>query len=354
MGSMAGMYPVGGLRDRDNPEVDMGSDAYRDAGVDVEAGYAVVQGIKEHVARTRRPEVMGSLGGFGGLFALGARYSDPVLVSGTDGVGTKLMVAQQLGMHHTIGIDLVAMCVNDVVTLGAEPLFFLDYFATGKLSPEVTVEVVAGIAEGCVQAGCALIGGETAEMPGMYGPGHYDLAGFAVGVAERDQLIDGTRIQAGDALIGMPSTGIHSNGYSLVRKLCAGLDWSKTHGLDVSLGEALLRPTQIYVSACKALTKTVDVRGLIHITGGGFHENIPRILPEGLGVHLRHGSWPVPPIFDFLQRQGELSQRDMESTFNNGLGMIAIVPAEVADDAARAVGGHIVGEVVKSDGVQVR
>jgi phosphoribosylformylglycinamidine cyclo-ligase len=332
----------------------MDADAYRDAGVNIEAGYAVVEGIKKHVARTTRPEVMGGLGGFGGLFSLGSRFQDPVLVSGTDGVGTKLLVAQKLGRHETIGIDLVAMCVNDIATAGAEPLFFLDYFATGTLSPEVTVEVVAGISEGCVQAGCALIGGETAEMPGMYSPGHYDLAGFCVGVVERDELIDGSRIQSGDALIGVPSSGIHSNGYSLVRKICDGLDWEDEHGLGAPLGEVLLRPTRIYVTVCKTLIESFDVRGLVHITGGGFHENIPRGLPDGLGAVLNRGSWPVPPIFEFLQSRGGLKDVDMESTFNNGLGMIAVVPAAEAAKAAEAIGGHVVGTVVDGAGVEIR
>lgn len=332
----------------------MASDAYRDAGVDIEAGYAVVDGIKAHVARTKRPEVLGGLGGFGGLFALSGKYKDPVLVSGTDGVGTKLMVAQKVGNHKTIGIDLVAMCANDIATAGAEPLFFLDYFATGALSPEVTVEVVAGIAEGCVQAGAALIGGETAEMPGMYAPGHYDLAGFCVGVVEREGLIDGGRVREGDALIGVPSSGIHSNGYSLVRKIVDGLDWSEEYGLGAPLAEVLLRPTRIYVQECQRLIQDFDVRSLVHITGGGFHENIPRGIPEGLGVVLARGSWPMPPIFGFLAERGSLTDSDMENTFNNGLGMIAVVDAGVAEAAAQAVGGHVVGRVVNGEGVVVR
>jgi phosphoribosylformylglycinamidine cyclo-ligase len=332
----------------------MAGDAYREAGVDIHAGYAVVDGIKGHVSRTQRPEVIGGLGGFGALFALGNRFKDPVLVSGTDGVGTKLLVAQKLGRHQTIGIDLVAMCVNDIATAGAEPLFFLDYFATGKLAPEVAVEVVAGIAEGCVQAGCALIGGETAEMPGMYGPGHYDLAGFCVGAVEREGLIDGQTVAVGDALIGVPSSGIHSNGYSLVRHICDGLDWEQEYDLGAPLGEVLLRPTRIYVQECKTLIERFDVRGLIHITGGGFHENIPRALPDGMGVVMDRGSWEVPPIFTFLQARGDLSETDMESTFNNGLGMIAIVPSQEADAAAAAVGGHIVGRVTDTEGVVVR
>jgi phosphoribosylformylglycinamidine cyclo-ligase len=349
------LYPGGEPRDRSRrKEVVMASDAYRDAGVDIEAGYAVVKGIKEHVVRTQRPEVLGGLGGFGGLFALSGKYRDPVLVSGTDGVGTKLLVAQTMGQHETIGIDLVAMCANDIVMSGAEPLFFLDYFATGKLSPEVTVEVVAGIAEGCVQAGCALIGGETAEMPGMYAPGHYDLAGFCVGVVEREGLIDGSRVKAGDSLVGVPSSGIHSNGFSLVRKVVDGLDWAESYGLGAPLGEVLLRPTRIYVQVCQTLMRDFDVRSLVHITGGGFHENIPRGLPAGLGVVLNKGSWPIPPIFGFLAERGNLSDADMENTFNNGLGMIAVVSADVAEAAAAAVGGHVVGTVVEGAGVEVR
>lgn len=323
----------------------MSADAYRKAGVDIEAGYAVVQGIKDSVKRTRRPEVLGGLGGFGGLFALGSKYTDPVLVSGTDGVGTKLLVAQRLGRHKTIGIDLVAMCVNDVLTTGAEPLFFLDYFATGKLSPEVTVEVVHGIAEGCVQAGCALVGGETAEMPGMYHPGHYDLAGFCVGVVERAQLLDPAAVQPGDALVGIPSSGIHSNGYSLVRQLCDGLDWSETHDLGEPLADTLMRPTRIYTPEVRTLLGGFEVHALVHITGGGFHENIPRALPVGCQALLEKGTWNVPPIFGLLQRLGALSDRDMETTFNNGLGMVAIVPQAQAQAAAAAVKGTVIGRV---------
>jgi phosphoribosylformylglycinamidine cyclo-ligase len=321
-------------------------DAYRQAGVDIDAGEAVVQGIREHVESTRTPGVIGGIGGFGGLFTLGGRFRDPVLVSGTDGVGTKLLVAQRIGRHDSIGVDLVAMCVNDVIVCGAEPLFFLDYFATGALSPDVTVQVVAGIAEGCRQAGCALIGGETAEMPGMYGPGHYDLAGFCVGAVERDALLDGSRIQIGDALVGLPSSGVHSNGYSLVRKLVEDLDWSQDHGLGQPLADALLAPTRIYVRDCNRLRADFDLRGLCHITGGGFPGNIPRVLPDGTGVILDAGSWPVPPLFDLLQRLGDLSPREMQRTFNNGLGMIAILPAGQAAAAAAAVGGFVVGRVV--------
>ena len=331
----------------------MSPDAYREAGVDIDAGDAVVEGIRGAVASTRRPEVLGGIGGFGGMFAMPEGYRNPVLVSGTDGVGTKLLIAQRLGMHTTIGVDLVAMCVNDIAVLGAEPLFFLDYFATGRLSPTVAVEVVAGIAAGCRQSGCALIGGETAEMPGMYGSGHYDLAGFCVGVVERDEILDGKQIRPGDALVGLPSSGIHSNGYSLVRKLVADLDWSAQHGLGAPLGEVLLRPTRIYVRDLARLRGEVDVRGLVHITGGGFPGNIPRVLPDGLGARLEAGSWPELAIFRLLRELGGLRDADMYRTFNNGLGMIAVVPADQAAAAAQAVGGFVVGRVVEGQGVVV-
>ena len=321
------------------------SRAYRAAGVDIDAGEAVVDGIRGAVRSTFRPGVMGDLGGFGALFSLGGRYRDPVLVSGTDGVGTKLLVAQRLGVHHTIGIDLVAMCANDVIVCGAEPLFFLDYFATGALEPGVAVQVIEGIAAGCRLAGCALVGGETAEMPGMYAPGHYDLAGFCVGAVERDAVLDGARVQAGDAVVGLPSSGLHSNGYSLVRKLVDGLDWSAEHGLGQPLGEVLLTPTRIYARDVAALKAGVDLRALAHITGGGLRENIPRVLPAGLGVHLRRGSWTAPPIFELLTRLGDLDQDDLELTFNLGIGMVAIVPADQADQAAALCGGSIIGEV---------
>lgn len=326
------------------PPADPPRDAYAEAGVDIAAGEAVVDGIRDAVRSTYIPGVMGDLGGFGGLFRLGDRYRDPVLVSGTDGVGTKLLVAQRMGRHESIGIDLVAMCANDVATLGAEPLFFLDYFATGRLAPEVAVEVVRGIAEGCRRAGCALIGGETAEMPGMYAPGHYDLAGFVVGAVERDRIIDGSTIQAGDALIGVPSSGVHSNGYSLVRKLVDDLDWADSHGLGRPLGEVLLEPTRIYVRECLTLAGQ-GARGMVHVTGGGFTENVPRVLPPGLGAVLWKGSWPVPPIFALLRERGGLTSAELHRTFNNGLGLIAVVPAAGAEELARRVGGLVVGEV---------
>ncbi len=323
------------------------ADAYKQAGVDIEAGDAVVAGIQHLVKTTHRPEVVSDLGGFGGLFALG-RYQDPILVSGTDGVGTKLLVAQRLGRHESIGIDLVAMCVNDIAVSGAEPLFFLDYFATGRLEPEVAVHVVAGIAEGCRQAGCALIGGETAEMPGMYSPGHYDLAGFAVGVVERDQVLDGSGIREGDLVVALPSSGLHSNGFSLVRRLVDGLDWSQDHGLGQPLAEVLLTPTRIYVQELLGLRPVLQ--GLAHITGGGLPGNVPRVLPEGLGVSLRWGSWPIPPIFGLLERLGGLSRDDLLQTFNLGVGMVCLVRPEDLGAFAE-LEHHVIGRVVAGEGV---
>ena len=265
----------------------MVNDPYKEAGVDIEAGNAVVEGIRPHIRSTQRPEVEGGFGGFAGLCRIPEGYSEPLLVSGTDGVGTKLLVAQRVGRHDTIGIDLVAMCVNDIVTTGAEPLFFLDYFATGKLAPEAAVQVVKGIAEGCRQSGCALIGGETAEMPGMYAPGHYDLAGFSVGVVERSNVLGAHNVRPGDALIGLAASGIHSNGYSLVRKLCDELDWTvDPGGLGQPLGEALLEPTRIYVKDVLEAMKMGGLHAAAHITGGGLTENLPRVLPEGTGATI--------------------------------------------------------------------
>ena len=324
-------------------------DAYRAAGVDIDAGDALVDRIKPMAASTHRPGVIGGIGGFGGLFSLGG-YRDPVLVSGTDGVGTKLLVAQALGRHRTIGIDLVAMCVNDILVSGAEPLFFLDYFATGKLSVDEAAQVVEGIAEGCRQAGCALLGGETAEMPGMYAPGHYDLAGFAVGAVEREALLDGSAVRAGWALVGMPSAGLHSNGFSLVRRLVDGRDWSvDPGGLGRSLGDELLEPTKIYVREVAALRKQFCVGAMAHLTGGGLPGNVPRALGAGLGARVTRGSWPVPPIFLWLQQWGQLSEADMAQTFNLGIGMVLMVPAEDASAAAEAAGGWVIGEVVDSE-----
>lgn len=324
----------------------MSTDAYRDAGVDIEAGDEVVDRIGAHVRSTYRPGVMGDIGGFGGLFSLMGRYRDPVLVSGTDGVGTKLLLAQQLGRHDTIGQDLVAMCVNDVVVCGAEPLFFLDYFATGKLRPAEAERVVAGIAAGCRIAGCALIGGETAEMPGMYAPGHYDLAGFCVGAVERERMIDPTRIQPGDALVGLPSSGPHSNGYSLIRKLVDGLDLAAEHGCGVPLGDALMAPTRIYVKELLALHADGRLLGAAHITGGGFTGNVPRMFPAGVGAVMRAGSWPMPPVFELLRARGGLSDAEMYRTFNCGLGMVLAVRASDAEAVAAELGGYVVGHTV--------
>jgi phosphoribosylformylglycinamidine cyclo-ligase len=323
-------------------------DAYRDAGVDINAGDEVVERITRHVRSTYRPGVVGDIGGFGGLFSLMGRYRDPLLVSGTDGVGTKLLLAQRLGRHDTIGVDLVAMCANDVAVCGAEPLFFLDYFATGKLAPAEAEQVIAGIAEGCRQAGCALIGGETAEMPGMYAPGHYDLAGFCVGAVERDRMIDGTRINAGDAIVGLPSSGVHSNGYSLVRRLLDPLPMDRDEwNLGAPLGEVLLRPTRIYVKELLALRASFDLLGMAHITGGGFTGNVPRVLPPGLGARIDAGSWPVPPIFRLLRERGGLDDAEMYQTFNNGIGMIIVVRPDEADALAAAAGGYRMGTVVE-------
>jgi phosphoribosylformylglycinamidine cyclo-ligase len=305
--------------------------SYRAAGVDIDAGNEVVERIKPLVKRTFRPEVMAGLGGFGALFDLGGRYREPVLVSGTDGVGTKLKLAQILGRHDTIGIDLVGMCVNDVLVQGAETLFFLDYFATGKLNVDTTVSVIGGIARGCELAGCALIGGETAEMPDMYPPGEYDLAGFAVGVVEKSALVDGSQIKAGDAIIGIASSGAHSNGYSLIRKIVSRYGATPDNGgfdLDlggVKLADALMAPTTIYVKPILALLKQQHVNGMAHITGGGLKENIIRVVPDGLGIALDSSTWKMPPLFDWLQREGNVARDEMLRTFNCGIGYTLIV-----------------------------
>src|SRR5215813_11747082 len=292
---------------------------YRAAGVDIDAGEEVVERIKPLVARTFRKEVMAGLGGFGALFELAGRYRDPVLVSGTDGVGTKLKVAQAMNRHDTIGIDLVAMCVNDVLVQGAESLFFLDYFATGKLDVATTVAVIGGIAKGCEMAGCALIGSETAEMPDMYPPGEYDLAGFNVGAVEKSRLIDGAKVKAGDAIVGIASSGPHSNGYSLIRKIAAraGNPWDLDVG-GTKLADALLAPTTIYVKPILELLREVDVHGMAHITGGGLTENIIRVVPDGLGLALDAANWKLPAVFDWLQREGNVARHEMWRTFNCG------------------------------------
>jgi len=300
--------------------------SYRDAGVDIDAGNELVKRIKSSVASTKRPGVMGSLGGFGGLFELPLeRYKQPVLVSGTDGVGTKLRLAIQRGKHDTIGIDLVAMCVNDILVMGAEPLFFLDYYATGALDTDIATDVIEGIAEGCRQSGAALVGGETAEMPGMYQAGDYDLAGFCVGIVEKDRIIDGSRVNSGDVLIALASSGPHSNGYSLIRKIIdvSGSDLTEACG-DVSLAEALLAPTNIYVSALKDIIDKLDVHALAHITGGGLLENLPRVLPENTCAVIDRGSWKMPAVFEWLQQQGNVEAMEMYRTFNCGIGMVVV------------------------------
>lgn len=315
------------------------SEAYKKAGVDIAAGNEAVERMKKHVKRTFRPEVMTDLGGFGALFGLNKdKYAEPVLVSGTDGVGTKLKIAFAMDKHDTIGIDAVAMCVNDIVVQGAEPLFFLDYLACDKVVPEKIEAIVAGIAEGCSQSGCALIGGETAEMPGMYGEGEYDIAGFTVGVVDKSKIVNGSRIAPGDMVIGLASSGVHSNGFSLVRKLLlddAGYALTdKLHELNgEALGDVLLTPTKLYVKPVLSLLEQVDVKGMAHITGGGFIENIPRVLPEGVNVEIAYGSWPVLPIFDLLQKQGNVSPRDMFTTFNMGIGLVVIVAEDQAEQA---------------------
>ena len=305
---------------------------YKDAGVDIDAGNALVERLKPLVARTRRPEVMAGLGGFGGLFGLDTeRFSEPVLVSGTDGVGTKLKLAQTLDQHDTIGIDLVAMCVNDVLVQGAEPLFFLDYFACGRLDVDVAARVVAGIAEGCTQAGAALIGGETAEMPDMYGDGEYDLAGFCVGAVNKGELIDGSGIRPGDALIGLASSGPHSNGYSLIRRVLERAGDETVDGRPVS--ESLIAPTRIYVRAVLALMAEMPVKGLAHITGGGITDNLPRILDASLGAEVETSALPALPVFDWLAERGNIALDEMRRTFNCGVGMIAVVDERSADAA---------------------
>ncbi len=309
--------------------------SYKDAGVDINAGNALVERIKPEVKRTTRAEVIGGLGGFGALCAIPSKYKEPILVSGTDGVGTKLRLAIDLKKHGTIGIDLVAMCVNDLVVQGAEPLFFLDYYATGKLDVDVAADVVKGIADGCVQSGCALVGGETAEMPGMYHAGDYDLAGFCVGVVEKSEIIDGSRVKNGDALIALGSSGPHSNGYSLVRKVIdvAGVN-PATELLDNKLlSEHLLAPTKIYVKSVLALIKQADVHAIAHLTGGGFWENIPRVLPKNTKAVIDEKSWKWPSMFNWLQEKGNIDTYEMYRTFNCGVGMVIALPQEQVETA---------------------
>lgn len=316
--------------------------SYKDAGVDIDAGNALVENIKGAVKRTTRPEVMGGLGGFGSVCQIPTGYKEPVMVAGTDGVGTKLRLAIDLKKHDTVGVDLVAMCVNDLIVQGAEPLFFLDYYATDKLDVDVASAVVSGIADGCVLSGCALVGGETAEMPGMYHAGDYDIAGFCVGIAEKSRLLDGSAVASGDQLIALGSSGAHSNGYSLIRKV---LEVNNTDTNELlngkSIGDHLIEPTKIYVKSVLALLKEVNVHALSHITGGGFWENIPRVLPESAQAIVDGDSWEWPEIFNWLQENGNITTHEMYRTFNCGVGMIIVVPAE---DLAKSI------EILESNG----
>ena len=332
--------------------------AYEEAGVSVEAGYEVVKRIKSHVARTNRPGVVGGIGGFGGLFDLASLgYKEPVLISGTDGVGTKLVVAKMANKHDTIGIDCVAMCVNDIAAQGAEPLFFLDYIACGKNDPALLEQVVSGVADGCVQAGSGLIGGETAEHPGMMPEDEYDLAGFTVGLVDKPKVIDSGRMAAGDMVLALPSSGFHSNGYSLVRKVfdVENADLGQYYGeLGCELGEELLRPTKIYVRPVLAAVEAADVRGISHITGGGFYENIPRCIPDGLCAKIEKKALHIPPIFPLLARMGGISERDMFNTFNMGTGMVLVAARDSADKALAALHSlgqeaGVIGEIVSGE-----
>jgi phosphoribosylformylglycinamidine cyclo-ligase len=333
---------------------------YRDAGVDIDAGETLVERIRPAVLRTRRPEVLAGVGGFGAMIELPqGRWKRPVLVAGTDGVGTKLRLAIETGLHDTVGQDLVAMCANDVVVQGAEPLFFLDYYATGRLSVPVAERVIAGIADGCVLAGCALVGGETAEMPGMYAEGDYDLAGFCVGVVEHERIIDGSQVRAGDAVIGLASSGPHSNGYSLIRRLIAetGAD-ATTRVAGVGLLERLMAPTRIYVRSILALAQAVDVHAVAHITGGGLTDNIPRVLPTGCGVRLARGALLADPVWQWIRSSGRIEDAEMHRTFNCGIGMVVVLPCDAAGtalDTLRAAGERaaVIGEVVAGQGVQI-
>ena len=336
---------------------------YEKAGVNLEAGYEVVRRIKQHVASTARPGVMGNIGAFGGMFDLASLgVKEPVLVSGTDGVGTKLKLAVAMDKHDTIGIDAVAMCVNDVLAQGAEPLFFLDYVALGHNIPEKVEQIVAGVAEGCRQAGCALIGGETAEMPGMYEGGDYDIAGFTCGVVERQKLIDGSKVKVGDVLVGVASSGVHSNGFSLVRKVVADNNLDLNASYDElggrKLGEVLLTPTKIYVRQMLEVIRACDVHGICHITGGGFDDNIPRVLHEGQGLHIEEGSWEILPVFRALEKWGGIPHREMFNIFNMGIGMVAVLDeseAQKAIDILTAAGekASIIGRVTDTAGVVI-
>ena len=338
------------------------SQAYKNAGVDVEAGYKAVELMKKHVKRTDIPGVLSGIGGFGGLFEIGTGYKNPVLVSGTDGVGTKLKLAFIMDKHDTVGQDCVAMCVNDIACGGAKPLFFLDYIAVGKNVPERVADIVKGVADGCVKAGCALIGGETAEMPGFYAPDEYDLAGFSVGIVDKDKIIDGSKLEAGDVIIGLKSSGIHSNGYSLVRKVfnvddtsdCAKRMNTYSDELGMTVGEALLTPTRIYVKPLLAAIDKVEVRAVSHITGGGFIENVPRMLKDGTRARINKNSFDRLPVFDMIQKLGDISERDMYNTYNMGIGLMLAVPEEQADSALAALkesgeDAAVIGEIVNGE-----
>jgi phosphoribosylformylglycinamidine cyclo-ligase len=337
---------------------------YRDAGVDVEAGRAFVDQIRNLVHSTFRPEVLGGLGGFGGCFELPSGYKQPVLVSGTDGVGTKLKIAHMLNRHDTVGIDLVAMCVNDVLTSGAEPLFFLDYVATGKLDKEQLTQVVAGIASGCQQAGCALLGGETAEMPGFYQVGEYDLAGFCVGIVEKSQMLNGSQVQVGDVAIALPSSGVHSNGLSLVRKIVSdrGFSWDDTPELlgGATIGETFLQPTRIYVKPVLAARKAgLEIHGMAHITGGGLPENLPRCLGQGQSITIHPKSWTIPPIFQWLAEAGSVSMEAMYNTFNMGIGFVLLIPPQQVEQTiqfftSEDISACVIGEVITGEGRIIR
>jgi phosphoribosylformylglycinamidine cyclo-ligase len=334
---------------------------YKEAGVDIAAGYRAVELIKSHVGKTMRPEVLSGLGGFSGMFSLeNMKLEKPVLVSGTDGVGTKLKIAFLLEKHDTIGIDCVAMCANDIVCCGAQPLFFLDYIAAGKLIPEKIEQIVKGISEGCIMAGCSLIGGETAEMPGFYPENEYDLAGFVVGIVDRDKIIDGKDIEAGDKLIGFASSGLHSNGYSLVRKIFNVNSQNLerfNENLGKSIGQELLTPTRIYVRTVLSLLQQYEIKGIAHITGGGFIDNLPRMIPNNLSIKIYKGSWPVLPIFKVLQEIGKVPEQEMYNTFNMGIGMVLAVSPDIARevmDKADSLGekAYVIGEIAK-DGEKV-
>ena len=340
----------------------MGSIEYEKAGVNLEAGYDVVTRIKKHVAKTNRKGVVSNIGSFGGLFDLASLgYKEPMLVSGTDGVGTKLKLAFEMDKHDTIGQDVVAMCVNDVLAQGAEPLFFLDYVAVGKNYPEKIEQIVAGVADGCLKAGCALIGGETAEMPGLYDINEYDLAGFCVGCVEKKDIIDGSKVKVGDTLIGIASSGVHSNGFSLVRKILRdnNIDLKEKYGFSKPIGEVLLEPTKIYVKPVLKAIKAGLVHGVAHITGGGFDENIPRMLPEGAGLSIDEGTWPIPPIFAFLEEKGHINHREMFNIFNMGIGMVLACDSNKAIELLTSLiengeKAYIIGSVTKACGVLIK